>query len=137
MALDEKFDDDILKIAKFRFASVGQALSFYTRHIPVRAKPINMVEPEARGCDFDPEDVWLRLAFALERAMRGRGREGWKIFALRYGFSGDRNKQFDFAEIDEELRLRKGHARKVIRKILDELEERLIAAELMEPRLED
>lgn len=134
--LTEKVHEEILRMQNFRFSTVGQALAFYTRHIPVRYKPINLIEPEARACDFDPEEIWLRTAAVLHALMRRMDNESRDALELRYGFSGDRNKQLDYSEIDKKLNLRKGRARKLLRKVLDEFERRLIAVELMEPPIE-
>ena len=121
---------------EFKFVTVGQALSFFTRQIPTRAKPLNIIEPDSCGSRIDTEDTWIRLAGAIHRTVRSYDNESKRVFTLRYGFSGDRNKQLDFAEIDTELGLRNGRARKVIRKILDELEQALVAVDLLDPPIE-
>lgn len=123
----------------YPFKSVGSALRFLNTCNPARQRFPNLAEPEfghrPGGDDFSgesPRDLWASVAAAVDQTLKDQPRE-WRVaWVLRN--RGDSQGHLSVEEISDRLSLPIKVLYRILKTIADELEDELIARELLEPR---
>lgn len=122
------------------FDSVHQAIGFYSFCNPARARYINLFEPDRGSKPYaeafsgnHPNDEWASIAAAVARVIDDTSdKTATRVFELY--FPSARDGGYSKEVIARELGITLRHVSRLLRKILDELEEELIRRELLPPK---
>jgi hypothetical protein len=138
---------------QYRFSTVGQALIFWFLNNPAdRQKPSMWasMKEDLSGQVFDPEarapklyvddglhrlDVWHKITIAVRDVLHYHGGRSREIFTLYWKVGDDsRPRRRSKEDIADELGLTVRRVNQLLKAVTDDIEEKLIAQELLAPR---
>lgn len=134
----------------YRFSTVGQALTFWFLNRPADFAKPNMwagIKEDNSQQEFDPEaraprlssddglhrlDVWHKITMAIRDVLRYHGGRSREIFLLYWKIDSQRRRSKD--EIADQLGLSIRRVEQILKEVTDDIEERLVAKQLLAPR---
>lgn len=122
----------------YPFNTLGQALGFFNRNNPARAKPLNLFEPEGGTIPLaqdlsgeSPRDIWAALVLGIARTLKQQSNLEVDVWRMRN--VGDTSRQYAVEEISEKIGISAQKIYKILRRINEELEREFVRRELIEP----